>query len=153
MLISSAFGLEPNEILIIANSNCSESIDLANYYCLKRRMPKDHIIVLQFEWPAGDTVAADYVKKLAAPMKRVKQRPFQRQDKVPSNHLWCADKSGGRAGNAGYQKDIDQLKMIEHGKIDKLADILSQLNSLGIENPPAPISNTAVEKCSARLMR
>ena len=42
----SAFGLEPNEILVIVNRNISDSSRVGRYYCEKRNVPYENILYL-----------------------------------------------------------------------------------------------------------
>jgi uncharacterized protein (TIGR03790 family) len=44
--VSPAFGLEPEDILVVANQNMEGSVDLAHYYMDRRRIPKSNILVL-----------------------------------------------------------------------------------------------------------
>jgi uncharacterized protein (TIGR03790 family) len=44
--VSPAFGLEPKEILVVANRNMEGSVDLAHYYMDRRRIPKINLLVL-----------------------------------------------------------------------------------------------------------
>lgn len=66
----SAFALEPHEILIIANRDIAESMQIARYYCEKRDVPKENILDL----PLGklrDTISrGDYEKQLAEPIRK-----------------------------------------------------------------------------------
>ncbi len=67
---SAIYALEPNEILIIANSDLPDSVKIANYYCQKRNTPKKNILAL----PLGASLSAaisreDYETKLASPIR------------------------------------------------------------------------------------
>jgi len=42
----SCFGLEPKEVLVVANKNMEGSVDLAKYYMEKRGVPKSHLLSL-----------------------------------------------------------------------------------------------------------
>ncbi len=65
------YALEPNEILIIANSDIKESVQIAQYYCSKRGVPEKNVLAL----PLGanlnnDTIARnDYESRLAEPIR------------------------------------------------------------------------------------
>lgn len=70
LLYSVVLALEPDEILIIANRNCSESLLIAKYYCAKRGVPEDNILAL----PLGDGLSytisrANYEKQMAEPIR------------------------------------------------------------------------------------
>jgi len=42
----SCFGLEPKEVLVVANKDMEGSVDLARYYMEKRGIPKSHFLSL-----------------------------------------------------------------------------------------------------------
>jgi uncharacterized protein (TIGR03790 family) len=68
----SCFALEPNEILVIANSEIPTSERIAQYYCQKRVIPADNLIF----WPLGknpDTSISrnDYDNKIARPLREI----------------------------------------------------------------------------------
>ncbi|MHC4214839.1 MAG: TIGR03790 family protein [Planctomycetota bacterium] len=65
-----AAALEPNEILVVANWHIPESMRLAEYYCLKRKVPKDRIFALPLGNALSDTISRqDYETKLAGPIR------------------------------------------------------------------------------------
>jgi uncharacterized protein (TIGR03790 family) len=62
--------LEPDEILIIANKDITESIRLTQYYCTRRSVPEKNILTL----PLGATLKnnisrKDYEKQLVGPIR------------------------------------------------------------------------------------
>jgi uncharacterized protein (TIGR03790 family) len=66
-----ASALEPQEILIVANKDVAESMQIAQYYCQKRGVPDKNI----FELPLGAGLTdyinrADYDKKIAEPIRK-----------------------------------------------------------------------------------
>ena len=63
------YALEPNEILVIANSDVAESVRLAQYYCAKRKVPRDNILALPLT--TSETISRDdYEKQLAEPIRK-----------------------------------------------------------------------------------
>ena len=65
------FALEPDEILIIANADIADSVELAEYYCQKRNVPKENILKLKLGARLEDTISRkDYEKKLAEPIRK-----------------------------------------------------------------------------------
>jgi uncharacterized protein (TIGR03790 family) len=65
-----ACALEPDQILVVANNDVPESVELARYYCEKRLVPADNILALPLGKDLGDTISrADYEKKLADPIR------------------------------------------------------------------------------------
>ena len=70
LLCSALLALEPDEILIIANRNSSESLEIAQYYCAKRGVPEDNILALPLGAELGYTISrANYEKQLAEPIR------------------------------------------------------------------------------------
>lgn len=62
--------LEPDEILIIANKNCIESLSIAKYYCAKRGVPKDNILALPLGAELSYTISRpNYETELAEPIR------------------------------------------------------------------------------------
>ncbi len=63
-----ASALEPKDVFLIVNKNVDESGEIANYYCVKRGVPRENIIALDL--PKGEDVSRkDYDSKLAGPLR------------------------------------------------------------------------------------
>ncbi len=68
----SARALDPNEILVIANSNQPASLSLARYYCQKRGLPPGSIVPVALGGRLHDTMSRDeYNNRLAHPIRRL----------------------------------------------------------------------------------
>jgi uncharacterized protein (TIGR03790 family) len=66
-----ASALEPNEILIIANKDRTESGRIARYYCSKRVVPDKNILALPLGTNLNDTISRDnYEKQLAEAIRK-----------------------------------------------------------------------------------
>jgi uncharacterized protein (TIGR03790 family) len=64
------FALEPDEILVVANSEIAASVRIARHYCQKRRVPADNYVALPLgESPVTEIRRDDYNKKLAEPLR------------------------------------------------------------------------------------
>ncbi len=64
-----AWALEPNEIVVIVNSNSLESVALGKFYCVKRHVPADNLVALDL--PVADDISPDdYDNKLAKPLRQ-----------------------------------------------------------------------------------
>ncbi|MCB2146834.1 MAG: TIGR03790 family protein [Deltaproteobacteria bacterium] len=60
--------LEPGEILIIANKNAGEGVELARYYAKKRDIPDANLLILSL--PADEMCSRDlYEKQIATPVR------------------------------------------------------------------------------------
>ncbi|MBC7856152.1 MAG: hypothetical protein IAF94_22200, partial [Pirellulaceae bacterium] len=63
-----ALALEPAHVFLLANKNLSASLEVAEHYCAKRRVPKENIISLDL--PTGEDISRqDYDEKLAQPFR------------------------------------------------------------------------------------
>lgn len=69
-LCSIGLALEADEILVIANSDNAESVQIAQYYCQQRQVPAKNILTLQLGAQLRDTISRnDYEKRLAEPIR------------------------------------------------------------------------------------
>jgi uncharacterized protein (TIGR03790 family) len=69
---STGWALEPNEILVVANSNNAASVRLARYYCEQRHIPSGNVIPVSLGTPLRDTIGrTDYEQHLAGPIRRI----------------------------------------------------------------------------------
>ncbi len=66
---SPSFALEPEEVLVVANMNTSQSKGIADYYMEKRQIPKKNIVLL-FITNKETCSREDYVKKAVPPIRR-----------------------------------------------------------------------------------
>ena len=67
----SVYALKPNQIMVIADKDIAESMNIAKYYCAKRNVPQENIIALPLGKNLTDTITReDYEKKLAEPIRR-----------------------------------------------------------------------------------
>ena len=66
-----AFALEPDEILVIANKDITESMRLARYYCTQRSVPDKNILALPLSASLKDTISRkNYKKQLVEPIRK-----------------------------------------------------------------------------------
>ncbi len=95
---SAGFALEPDEILVIANSDIAASVRTAQYYCAKRKVPADNILALPLGTNLSDTITrADYEKQLAKPIrKELLSRKFAGKIKCLLTTYGVPIKVGGR---------------------------------------------------------
>ncbi len=78
LVADDALALGPNDIYIVANKNVPESQEIAEYYCKKRGVPTDHVIVLDL--PTSEEMSRQaYNLRLAEPLRKLLQ---DRRDKV-----------------------------------------------------------------------
>lgn len=68
LLSTSAIALEPKEILVVANKDVKESLELAEYYMARRNVPRENLLTLSLP-KTEDITRADYDTKLGGPLR------------------------------------------------------------------------------------
>lgn len=78
LVAAPAGAIEPADVFLLVNSNTAASQEIANYYCEKRAVPRDNLIVLDL--PTGEDITrAEYNAKLLAPLRQALK---DKRDKV-----------------------------------------------------------------------
>jgi uncharacterized protein (TIGR03790 family) len=109
---SVGFALEPNEILVIANSDVEVSVQIAHYYCAKRAVPVGNILAL----PLGRILCYDisrdgYEKYLAKPVRvKLSTREFAGRIKCLLTTYGVPVRVGGRGPLKDKQFELSQLE-------------------------------------------
>jgi len=127
---ANGYALEPNEILVIANSDIESSLQLAQYYCAKRQVPKDNILALSLGISLSDEInREDYEKKLAEPIRqKLLSLDLAFNIKCLLTTYGVPIKVGGRGPLQGQEDELKQLeKLAEQEK--KNLEQLEQKNS------------------------
>ena len=141
LAVGVVFGLEPEQILIIANSDIKESVLLAEYYCAKRNVPTANILALSLGSSLNDTISRTaYNKKLVSPIRKEllagkaagKIRCLLTTYGVPF-------KVGPRGKLKGKEKKLEQLMnsvatekdMLKRFELSKPADLQKQKKRIG----------------------
>jgi len=76
MCCGAGYALEPDEILVITNSNVTASVRLAQYYCARRGVPVGNILALPLGTSLSDAIArGGYEKQLAEPIREKLSSP------------------------------------------------------------------------------
>jgi uncharacterized protein (TIGR03790 family) len=137
LIVCSARGwaLEPNEILVVANTNNAASVRLARYYCERRGVPAGNVIPVSLGTPLRDTIGrADYEQRLAGPIRRTFQ---SRKDlggiKCLVTTYGVPFRVGPREPLAGYDNQLKQLRQLLEQEKEALAD----LEQRGLTDTPA----------------
>jgi len=109
---TSAFALEPDEILVIANSDIETSVRIAQYYCAKRAVPAGNILTLPLGGNLRDEISRDdYEKNLAKPIRRkLSTREFAGKIKCLLTTYGVPVKVGKRGPLKARQVELDRLK-------------------------------------------
>jgi uncharacterized protein (TIGR03790 family) len=122
---ASVFALEPDEILVIANSDIGASVQIAQYYCAKRGVPADNVLALPLGAALNDTITRDdYEKQLAEPIrKELSGYEFAAKIKCLLTTYGVPIKVGGRGPLKDQQDKLTQLEKLaeqEKNKIEQL---------------------------------
>ncbi len=107
-----ASALEPDEILVIANSDIEASVRIAQYYCTKRVVPTGNILTLPLGGVPRDKISRDdYEKRLAKPVRRkLSNREFAGKIKCLLTTYGVPVKVGKRGPLKARQVELDRLK-------------------------------------------
>lgn len=161
-----AQALEPSEIVVVANSSVSGSVDLARYYMEKRGIPRDHLVRIRTtnkEFCSRDT----YNNEIATPIRDfLKERVNQASIRclvtmygVPlriNPHAWT--KQGKREledlqeERAAIQKRLDELKPEASSESVELKPRLAALDK-NIEDLNKKDDRAAVDSELSLLLR
>jgi len=122
--------LEPNEILVIANSDIAQSMQIAQYYCAKRQVPTENILALSLGTSLSDTISRDdYEKQLAEPIRQKLLRlEFAGKIKCLLTTYGIPIKVGDRGLLQGQDDKLKQLEKLAQQEKNKLEQ-LEQSNS------------------------
>jgi uncharacterized protein (TIGR03790 family) len=130
-----SLALEPNDILLIANTDQAASMRLARYYCEKRGVPSGNIIPVSLGAQLRDSIGrADYEKRLAGPIRRT----FATRKDL--GHIECLVTTYGVPFKVGRRDPLNgfdaQLKQLRQ-TVQEEKDAIAQLEKDGKANTPA----------------
>ena len=114
------YALEPDEILVIANSDVAASVRIAQYYCAKRKVPKDNILALPLT--TSETITRDeYEKQLAEPIrKKLSSTEFVGKIRCLLTTYGVPIKVGGRGPLRGQEDKLKKLKKLAEQEKNKI---------------------------------
>ena len=124
------FALEPDEILIIANKDITESMGIARYYCAQRGVPDKNILALPLGASLKDTINRNnYEKQLVEPIrKKFFTDRLLGEIKCLLTTYGVPIKVGGRVALEGQESKLKELNRL--AKQEK--KILEKLNQAGL---------------------
>ena len=119
------YALEPNEILIIANNDIPQSIDLAQYYCSKRNVPTQNLLPLSLGAKLNDNISrTGYNKRLADPIrKKLLDKKFIGKIRCLLTTYGVPIRVGGSGPLKNKEKELEKLEQL----IDQTETTLEQL--------------------------
>jgi len=128
VLCAVGFALEPDEILVIANKDIKASVRVAKYYCTKRKVPADNILLLGLGTTLADTIRDDYEHRLAEPIRRrLSSFAFGTNIKCLLTTYGVPFKVAGRGPLKGQQDRLGQLRKDK----EQTKQMLEQLKQQG----------------------
>ncbi len=122
---ATARALEPNEILVVANSQNAASVRLARYYCERRGLPSGNVLPVSLGTSLRDSIGrADYDAHLAGPIRRVF---LTRKDlggiKCLVTTYGIPFRVGPREPLSGYDAQLKQLRILLEQEKKAIAEL------------------------------
>ncbi|MFC1781270.1 TIGR03790 family protein [Planctomycetota bacterium] len=120
-----SFALEPDEIIVIANSEIPASVRIAQYYCQKRSVPDDNLFAL----PLGKNLETqisrnDYNTKLVQPLRtRLNDEKYAGKIRCLLTTYGVPINLGGRGQLEGGESEIRHLQELIDEEKKKLEDV------------------------------
>jgi uncharacterized protein (TIGR03790 family) len=126
---NTGLALEPDEILVIANSDIPKSVRIAQYYCARRKVPRTNLLALPLGKSLSDTINRDdYNKKLAEPIrKKLSTIEFAWKIRCLLTTYGVPIKVGGRGPLKGRQDTLRHLE--EH--LEQLKSMVEKVEQGG----------------------
>jgi uncharacterized protein (TIGR03790 family) len=106
--------LESDEILVIANSDVTASMRIAQYYCARRNVPRTNLLALPLGKGLTETISRDdYDRKIAEPVrKKLSTIEFSWKIRCLLTTYGVPIKVGGRGPLKGQEDKLKQLKKL-----------------------------------------
>ncbi|HUW18206.1 MAG TPA: TIGR03790 family protein [Sedimentisphaerales bacterium] len=132
LTVPAGYALEPDEILVIVNSDAPASIRTGQYYCTMRKVPKANVLGLPLGAGPGDTIGReDYESKLAAPIREKLSTPeFAEKIRCLLTTYGVPVKVGGRGPLKGKEDELKRLRELAEQQRNALEQ-LKQSGSAG----------------------
>jgi uncharacterized protein (TIGR03790 family) len=147
-----ARALEPNEILVVANTENAASVRLARYYCERRGIPSNRVIPVSLGTPLRDTIGReDYDQRLAGPIRRTLLSHKDLGDiKCLVTTYGVPFRVGPRKPLAGYDAQLRQLRQL----LEQEKQAVTELEQKGqTDSVPYRTHQLAVSQIQADLGR
>ena len=124
-----SFALEPNELLVITNSDITASVRIGRYYCEKRAVPAGNILSLPLGTTLGDTISrSDYEARLAGPIRnKLRSAGFAGKIRCLVTTYGVPIKVGNRGQLEGQEDKLKQLRK----QLEQIQNIVKQIEQSG----------------------
>jgi len=150
------FALEPEEILIVANADNPDSLQIADYYCLRRSVPHAHILKLPLGKTLSDTITRpDYDVHIAQPIRKALEKGgFSGSIKCLLTVYGVPFKVGPRKPLPAESANLASLQELLDNKTSQLIKATDDLARLGEQKNKAfssPASGQSAKEIVRRL--
>ena len=134
--------LEPKHVVVIANQAVADSVEVAQHYLAKRKVPKENLILLDL--PTGEDMSRkDYNEKMVKPLRQaLKDR--KDQIRVLLTVYGVPLRVGGQEPSAEEKAQLDKLRP----QMETLRKEMSELEKKKAESGVAGQIKVAQEKLS-----
>jgi uncharacterized protein (TIGR03790 family) len=134
------WALEPNEILVLANTGHAASVRLARYYCERRGLPSGRIVPLALGATLRNTIGRDdYEKRIAQPVRRLlSTRPDLGQVKCLVTTYGIPYSVGPRGPLTHLEGRLDSLRQ----QLEQEKEAVAQLEAEGRKGSPEHAQHT-----------
>jgi uncharacterized protein (TIGR03790 family) len=145
---TAGFALEPNEILVITNSDIRASVQVGEYYCRKRAVPAANILALPLGAGLDYTISrSDYDKKIAVPIReKLHSAEFIGKIKCLLTTYGVPVRVEGRGPLIDQQEKLTRLQQQAEQK-------QAEINRLQTEQNPTPQSANQRQAAERELIR
>ncbi len=119
------YALEPDQILVIANSDVAASAGIAQYYCAKRGVPIGNILALPLGTGLSETITrGNYEKQVVEPIRKKLSGPeFAGKIRCLLTTYGVPVKVGRRGPLKEKQDKLRQLKKLAEQQKNKIAQL------------------------------
>lgn len=125
-----AAALEPEQILVIANGDIAESVSIAEYYCIKRKVPLENVLKLKLGKELVDYInRSDYEKLIAGPIRgELTKKKSSEKIRCLLTIYGMPYKVGQRGVLKGEEKNLKKLISLADEKCKKLKTLVDELD-------------------------
>jgi len=145
VFLNCCLALEPNEILIIANSDIPESVRIAKYYCDRRSVPEDNILTIALGPALTDTISRDdYKNKLTGPIRsRLAAPRFAGKIRCLLTTYGIPFRVAGRGTLKNQQQLLNKLQTLAQQEKEKLKQFELDTSAYALEQKKKIDANLA----------
>ncbi len=132
-LVSIAVALEPDNVLVLVNADMNESVELGQYYCRWRNVPRENLLEISLGKTLRTMISrAAYDSKIApAVRKKIDQLRSDHPIRCILTTYGVPYRVSGRGMLQTYKRSLATLK-------DRISQIENRIESVKLRNPKSP---------------